>query len=140
MKKTVSLLAALALVIPGVSLSTAAMAQGNASQHRSEQSERNSNADNRHRSEQSQRNSNADDRQRSEQSQRNSNAQNQHRFKKGERFDRSRATNYHEVNYRNVRGLSAPPSGYRYVQSGNDVLLIGITSGIVSSVFSDLLR
>ena len=125
MKKTVSLLAALALVIPGVSLSTNAMAQGNATQHRSEQG---------------QRNSNAESRQRSEQGQRNANAQNQHRFKKGERFDRSRATNYRVINYRNVRGLSAPPSGYRYVQSGNDVLLIGIRSGIVSSVFSSLLR
>lgn len=63
-----------------------------------------------------------------------------HRFKKGERFDRRKATNYRVVSYRDYRGRRAPPRGYQYVRSGNDILLIGITSGIVSSVISGLIR
>lgn len=63
-----------------------------------------------------------------------------HKFRKGEKFDRNRATNYREVNYRSYRQLKAPPRGYHYVQSGNDVLLVGITSGIVSAVVSNLIR
>ncbi|MEW4449830.1 RcnB family protein [Qipengyuania sp. JC766] len=62
------------------------------------------------------------------------------RYRQGERFDRRYARNYREVSYRESRRLRPPPRGYRYVRSGDDVLLIGITSGIVSAVFSNLLR
>ena len=61
-------------------------------------------------------------------------------WKKGDRFDRNQATNYRVVDYRNYRSLKAPPRGYRWVQSGNDAVLIGITSGVVSSVVSGLFR
>ncbi|WP_395393672.1 RcnB family protein [Novosphingobium sp. BL-8A] len=57
-----------------------------------------------------------------------------HRFQKGERFDRTRATNYQTVDYRKYRNVKAPPKGYHYVRSGNDMLLVGITSGIVAAV------
>ena len=63
-----------------------------------------------------------------------------HKFRKGEKFDRPRARNYRVVHYRSYRQLKAPPRGYHYVQSGNDVLLVGITSGIVSAVVSNLIR
>ena len=61
-------------------------------------------------------------------------------WKKGDRFDSRQATNYRTVDYRNYRSLKAPPRGYRWVQSGNDAVLIGITSGVVSSVVSGLFR
>ncbi|WP_395331015.1 RcnB family protein [Novosphingobium sp. BL-8H] len=57
-----------------------------------------------------------------------------HRFQKGEKFDRSRATNYQTVDYRKYRNVKAPPRGYHYVRSGSDLLLVGITSGIVAAV------
>ncbi|WP_066560398.1 RcnB family protein [Croceicoccus bisphenolivorans] len=63
-----------------------------------------------------------------------------HKFRKGEKFDRRRATNYRVVNYREYRALKAPPRGYHYVRSGNDVLLVGLTSGIVAAVVSNLIR
>jgi Ni/Co efflux regulator RcnB len=30
--------------------------------------------------------------------------------------------------------VKAPPRGYHYVRSGNDILLVGITSGVVASI------
>jgi Ni/Co efflux regulator RcnB len=59
---------------------------------------------------------------------------------KGQRFDSRYARNYRQVDYRQYRGLQAPPRGYRYVQSGNDAVLVGITSGIVAAVFANLIR
>ncbi len=59
-----------------------------------------------------------------------------HSFKKGEKFDKSRARDYREVDYRKYKKLKAPPRGYHYVRSGNDILLVGITSGIVASVLA----
>ncbi|PXA92455.1 hypothetical protein DMC47_24000 [Nostoc sp. 3335mG] len=62
-------------------------------------------------------------------------------WRKGERFDYRQARNYRQVDYRNYHGrLKAPPRGYRYVQSGNDAVLVGITSGLVASVFANILR
>ncbi|QDK31615.1 RcnB family protein [Sphingomonas sp. IC081] len=61
-------------------------------------------------------------------------SQTPHRFKKGEKFDRSRASHYQTVDYRKYRNVKAPPKGYHYVRSGNDLLLVGITSGLVAAV------
>jgi len=61
-------------------------------------------------------------------------------WRKGERFDNRYARNYRQIDYRQYRGLRAPPRGYRYVQSGNDAVLVGITSGIISAVFANLIR
>ena len=61
-------------------------------------------------------------------------------WRKGERFDSRQARNYRQIDYRQYRGLKAPPRGYHYVQSGNDAVLVGITSGIVAAVFASLIR
>ncbi|WP_404482289.1 RcnB family protein [Novosphingobium sp. BL-52-GroH] len=61
-------------------------------------------------------------------------------FRKGQKFDRRYARNYQQVDYRKYRNLKAPPRGYHYVRSGNDLLLVGITSGIVSAVTSGMFR
>ncbi|BAV64281.1 RcnB family protein [Sphingobium cloacae] len=59
---------------------------------------------------------------------------------KGQRFDRRHAAHYRVVNnYRDYR-LSAPPRGYQWVRSGNDAVLIAITSGIIGAVIGGALR
>jgi len=58
------------------------------------------------------------------------------RWNKGDRFDYRQARNYRVIgnpyNYR----LRPAPRGYRWVQSGNDAVLIGIASGLVASVLA----
>jgi Ni/Co efflux regulator RcnB len=61
-------------------------------------------------------------------------------WKKGERFDSRYARNYRVISQPRGYGLRAAPSGHRWVQSGNDALLIGITSGIVSAIASNIIR
>lgn len=61
-------------------------------------------------------------------------------WKKGQRFDSRYANNYRQIDYRQHRGLKAPPRGYNYVQSGNDVVLVAIASGIIGAVFANLIR
>jgi Ni/Co efflux regulator RcnB len=57
-------------------------------------------------------------------------------WRKGERFDRRYATNYRVIdNYRSYR-LAPPPRGYHYVRSGNDAVLVGITTGIIAGVIA----
>jgi Ni/Co efflux regulator RcnB len=64
-----------------------------------------------------------------------------HRWAKGQRFDRRYASNYREVDYRSYHGrLRAPPRGYHYVRSGNDVVLVAITSGIIGAVFANMIN
>ena len=63
-----------------------------------------------------------------------------HKWAKGQKFDRRYATNYRVLNYRDYRTLRAPPRGYRWVRSGNDAVLIGITSGIISAVVTNAIR
>lgn len=61
-------------------------------------------------------------------------------WRKGQRFDRRQARDYREIDYRHYRGLRAPPRGYRYIQSGNDAVLVGITSGIIAAVVAGAIR
>jgi Ni/Co efflux regulator RcnB len=63
-------------------------------------------------------------------------------WRKGERFDRRYASNYRQIDYRQYRGrhLYAPPRGYQWVQSGNDAVLIAVTSGLIGAVLSGALR
>lgn len=61
-------------------------------------------------------------------------------WRKGERFDSRYARNYRQIDYRRYHGLKAPPRGYRYVQSGNDAVLVGITSGIIAAVITNAIR
>jgi Ni/Co efflux regulator RcnB len=59
---------------------------------------------------------------------------NHHQFKRGEKFDRRYASNYREINYRGYKSLKAPPRGYHWVRSGNDALLVAISSGVIASI------
>lgn len=61
-------------------------------------------------------------------------------WNRGDRFDTRYARNYRQIDYRQYRGLRTPPRGYRYVQSGNDAVLIGIASGLVAAVFANMIR
>lgn len=63
-----------------------------------------------------------------------------HRWAKGQRFDRRQASNYRVINdYRNYR-LNTPPGGYQWVRSGNDAVMIAITSGIIGAVIGNAIR
>ena len=61
-------------------------------------------------------------------------------WKKGERFDSRQASNYRVIAQPKVYGLKAAPSGHRWVQSGNDAVLIGITSGLIAAVLGNVIR
>lgn len=60
-------------------------------------------------------------------------------WRKGQRFDQRQARNYRQIDYRQYRGLQAPPRGYRYVQSDRNVILVG-NGGIISQIFAGLIR
>ena len=65
---------------------------------------------------------------------------NHRRWVKGQRFDRRYATNYRVIdNYRSYR-LRTPPRGYHWVRSGNDAVLVAVTSGIIASVITGAIR
>lgn len=70
----------------------------------------------------------------------NGNAYHNRNWQRGQRFDSRYARNYRQIDYRQYRGLRAPPRGYRYVQSGNDAVLVAITSGIIGAVFANMIR
>jgi Ni/Co efflux regulator RcnB len=60
-------------------------------------------------------------------------------WRKGQRFDQRQARNYRQINdWRAYRGnrLYAPPRGYRWVQSGNDALLVGVAGGVIGAVLA----
>ena len=71
---------------------------------------------------------------------RNQRPQYRNDWRRGERFDYRRAQNYRVINdYRGYR-LKAPPRGYHYVRSGNDAVLVGITSGVIAGIIAGALR
>jgi Ni/Co efflux regulator RcnB len=53
---------------------------------------------------------------------------------RGERFDYRYAPNYRVIYNPGQYRLHAAPRGYRWVQSGNDAVLIGLTSGLIATV------
>ncbi len=57
------------------------------------------------------------------------------KWAKGQRFDRRYARNYAVVDYRRYPGrrLYAPPRGSHWVRSGNDAVLVGITTGLIAA-------
>jgi Ni/Co efflux regulator RcnB len=61
-------------------------------------------------------------------------------WKRGQRFDSRYARNYRQIDYRQYRQLKAPPRGYRYVQSGNDAVLVGISTGIIAAIIAGAIR
>jgi len=61
-------------------------------------------------------------------------------WRRGERFDYRRARNYRVItDYRGYR-LRTPPRGYHYVRSGNDAVLVGITSGVIAGIIAGAFR
>lgn len=61
----------------------------------------------------------------------------QHRnWRRGERFDYRYAPNYRVISAPRAYRLREAPRGYHWVRSGNDAVLIGITTGIVASVLA----
>ena len=62
------------------------------------------------------------------------------KWQRGQRFDQRYAPNYRQVDYRQHRGMKAPPRGYRYVQSGNDAVLVSVTTGIIAAILIGALR
>ena len=67
------------------------------------------------------------------------------KWQRGQRFDSRYAQNYRQIDYRQYnrqyRGhLNAPPRGYRYVQSGNDIVLVSIASGLIGAIFGNMIR
>lgn len=66
----------------------------------------------------------------------NNNRQN-HRWQRGQRFDRRYAMNYRVISNPYTYHLRPAPRGYRWVQSGNDAVLIAITSGIIGAIIGN---
>lgn len=61
-------------------------------------------------------------------------------WNRGERFDSRYATNYRVIdNYRDY-GLQAPGYGYRWERSGNDAVLVALTSGLIGAVIGNAIR
>ena len=60
-----------------------------------------------------------------------------HRWQRGERFDRRYATNYRVISNPYYYNLRPAPRGYRWVQSGDDAVLIAITSGIIGALVAN---
>ena len=60
-------------------------------------------------------------------------------WRKGERFDSRYARNYRMIQQPRAYRLYDAPRGYRWVQSGNDAVLVAITSGIIGAVLANIL-
>jgi Ni/Co efflux regulator RcnB len=58
------------------------------------------------------------------------------RWNRGERFDYRQARNYRVIGNPGYYHLRNAPRGYRWVQSGNDAVMIGIATGLVASVLA----
>ncbi|KAF5884695.1 MULTISPECIES: RcnB family protein [Rhizobium] len=57
-------------------------------------------------------------------------------WKRGYRVNASERRRFSDVNdYRRYR-LAPPPRGYRWVRADNEYLLIGVTSGVISSIIA----
>lgn len=63
-----------------------------------------------------------------------------HRWMKGQRFDRRYARDYRKISNPRFYRLHNAPRGYRWVRSGNDAVLVGITSGIIAAVMANAMR
>jgi Ni/Co efflux regulator RcnB len=146
MKKTISTLCALALLVP---VSAYAQNQNDRNDHngnthgQSTQNDKNSNAKKpatQQSSAKSGSNSNAGHNQTSSNkapaAQKYSNSG--HKFAKGQRFDRSKASNYRRIDYRQHRQLSAPPRGYVWVRAGNDALLVRLSNNLIMRIVAGI--
>jgi Ni/Co efflux regulator RcnB len=62
------------------------------------------------------------------------------RWNRGDRFDRRYAHNYRVISSPRFYRLHDAPRGYRWVQSGNDAVLVGITSGLIAAVLANAIN
>ena len=63
---------------------------------------------------------------------------NYRQWSRGQRFDRRYANNYQVIDNYGYYRLNAPPRGYHYVRSGDDIILVAIASGIIGAVFASI--
>lgn len=146
MKKTISTLCALALLVP---VSAYAQNQNDRNDHngnthgQSTQNDKNSNAKKpatQQSSAKSGSNSNAGHNQTSSNkapvAQKSGNSG--HKFAKGQRFERSKASNYRRIDYRQHRQLSAPSNGYVWVRAGNDALLVRLSNNLIVRIVAGI--
>ncbi len=61
-------------------------------------------------------------------------------WQRGQRFDSRYAHNYRVISNPGYYRLHDAPRGYRWVQSGNDAVLIGLTSGLIAAVMANMIR
>jgi len=61
------------------------------------------------------------------------------KWSRGQRFDSRYAYNYRVINNPRAYHLYNAPRGYRWVQSGNDAILVAITSGIIGAIIGNAL-
>jgi len=59
------------------------------------------------------------------------------RWNRGERFDSRYARNYRIISNPRAYRLREAPRGYRWVQSGNDAVLVAIASGLIGAVLGN---
>jgi Ni/Co efflux regulator RcnB len=59
------------------------------------------------------------------------------RWQRGERFDSRYASNYMMIGNPGYYNLRPAPYGYRWVRSGNDAVLVAITSGIIGALIGN---
>jgi Ni/Co efflux regulator RcnB len=58
-------------------------------------------------------------------------------WQRGQRFDQRYAMNYRVIANPGYYNLGPAPYGYRWVQSGNDAVLVAITSGIIGAILAN---
>jgi Ni/Co efflux regulator RcnB len=59
------------------------------------------------------------------------------KWARGQRFDSRYARNYRVIQNPRAYRLHDAPRGYRWVQSGNDAVLVAIASGLIGAVFGN---
>jgi Ni/Co efflux regulator RcnB len=60
------------------------------------------------------------------------------KWARGQRFDSRYARNYREIRNPRAYRLHEAPRGYRWVQSGNDAVLVAVASGIIGAVLANM--
>lgn len=61
-------------------------------------------------------------------------------WSRGERFDSRYARNYRVIDVPGHYRLRPAPRGYRWVRSGNDAVMVGITTGLIAAVMANALN
>ena len=148
MKKTLTILLAAAIAIPGAAYAkdqeTLAQQRGLTQQverhinDRDVQFAQQSNRNDQHNSASHGNDNRGHDSSNNRSSRAEERSQSWHKFTKGERFERSRAQNYSRLDYGRYSRLRRPPSGYVWVRSGGDALMVRLADNIVAEVVSSL--